>query len=351
MGMAAQVSDSYVDRTLFARAEHGGHPVRVLRDPDDDLRFEVAWPSGPALYMSGRGLLRALYGGQSPNLTVDQYFRLSHQVALTPTVFDLFSEKPLPDNVLPLRERLEVQRRVARPRAPRTEPQPTGITTLTMFAPRPLAVVTPVRRTFKPLPLVVATEQGLGIDIQARGHEVRKILFKGFSSTINRYGLDPDDTLQDIYKGLMARNAGRCPFDARKSSFGHYVHMVCACILSNLIRKKKRQDEHEQVGVFSPQSGDENYGHTVDAAVAARSDRHSGVQDHSPDEGVRTQKAVGSLLAIVGPEHAGLAERVIPLLMEGRSRADIVKIVGREQADQALSILKIAGTRFAASLG
>ncbi len=355
MGMTTPAVSSYTEqRTLFARQEHGGHPVRV-HQAEKDLRFEVLWPSGPALYKSGRRLLRALYGEtRAPNLTVDQYFRLSSApVVMTPTVFDLFCERPLVANGLPLREQRESRgpRGPRRSRPARVPPQPT-LTTLTMFAPKPppLAVATARPRQVKAQLAVAADAPTLGINLFTRSHEVRKILFKGFTSLITRHNLDPDDMFQEISKGIIARNRGKCPFDPRKSSFGHYVHMVCACILSNAIRKKKRIEEHEQVGVYTPQGGDESHGFKIDAALAARSDRHGGMNTAPPDEALAATEALDNLLAIVGPKNSDIARKVIPLLLEGHTRQDLVKTFGREETARVMTALQAAGTQFAATL-
>ena len=71
----------------------------------------------------------------------------------------------------------------------------------------------------------------LGIDLSVRGHEVRKLMWAGFGHKILRAGYDPEDVLQEVFRGLIARNKGTCPWDARKSSFGHYVHLVIGCVL------------------------------------------------------------------------------------------------------------------------
>lgn len=89
----------------------------------------------------------------------------------------------------------------------------------------------------------------LGIDLAARGHEVRKLMWAGFGHKILRAGYDPEDVLQEIFRGIIARNAGICPWDARKSSFGHYVHMVIGCILTNYHRKQQGVRDHESVGL------------------------------------------------------------------------------------------------------
>lgn len=81
----------------------------------------------------------------------------------------------------------------------------------------------------------------VGIDLDRRGVEVRRLLYAGFGVRMARAGYDPEDVLQEVYRGILVRNRGRCPFDARKSSFGHYVHMVIECILSNYHRRESRR--------------------------------------------------------------------------------------------------------------
>lgn len=86
---------------------------------------------------------------------------------------------------------------------------------------------------------------GLGIDLEKRGLEVRKLFYAAFARGLVKDGYDPEEALQEIYRGLLARNLGRCPFDASKSSFGHYVHIVARCVLANYIRKEKRRGFYE----------------------------------------------------------------------------------------------------------
>ena len=85
----------------------------------------------------------------------------------------------------------------------------------------------------------------LGIDLHKRGHEVRKLMYAGFGLRIARSGYDPEEVLQEVYRGILVRNEGKCPFDVRKSSFGHYVHMVIECVLNNYHRKEQRKRHHE----------------------------------------------------------------------------------------------------------
>lgn len=106
-----------------------------------------------------------------------------------------------------------------------------------------------------PLPTVVVTSNSLvvahtlGIDLAKRGHEVAKIFYAGFGGKLAGAGLDPEEVLQEVYRGILVRNKGACPWDPAKSSFGHYVHMVCSCIISNYFRHENRKNAMEQTGI------------------------------------------------------------------------------------------------------
>ena len=109
-----------------------------------------------------------------------------------------------------------------------------------------------------------------GIDLQKRAGEVAKLLFAGYGPQIyaNRY--DPDDVLQEVYKGLLVRNQGKCPWDPSKSSFGHYVHLVAGCLLSNYHRKMNRQRAMEVTGVTVADEGGGTMGMDVSDACGVR---------------------------------------------------------------------------------
>ena len=129
-----------------------------------------------------------------------------------------------------------------------------------------------------PAPVVVAVR--LGIDLDRRGVEVRRLLYAGFGMRMARAGYDPEDVLQEVYRGILVRNRGRCPFDARKSSFGHYVHMVIECILSNYHRRESRRRASEcvsldDVGVVESAVVPRTEGGTDGMALGAMSDRVS----------------------------------------------------------------------------
>jgi len=210
---------------LFARTEHGGHPVQRL----DKSKIQVTWPTGPEEYRSARKALIALVNNEpqpspsayDPHTTFDRYFRLGRYQREEPLAFDVFDLFPM------MADELVV---VKKPALIRSAGE--GI------------VISPT----------------LGIDLSKRSLEVRKLFFAGFARRVARYGYDPEDVLQDVYMGLIARNKGICPFDASKASFGHYVHMVCGCIVSNYRRRYSRLERNEVFGV------DDVEGETQDVA-------------------------------------------------------------------------------------
>ena len=112
--------------------------------------------------------------------------------------------------------------------------------------------------------LVVRGENGLladgrGIDLVKRGHEVRKLFYAAFARGLVRDGFDPEEALQEVFKGLLARNKGTCPFDVKKSSFGHYVHIVTGCVLANYVRKERKHTHYEvSEGVVTSWGGGES---------------------------------------------------------------------------------------------
>ena len=286
---------------LYTRSAHGSARVRVVRPGQVHALpgvYELLDGGGAvvARYESTRSLLSALTGRRDHGLTFDRYFGIVDPRTLPPaggSVLDLFAAA-----------RAETEKLTM---APATASRP------------------------KPVPKAAALTVGpLGIDLAARGHEVRKLLFAGFGSRIMRSGYDPEEVLQEVYRGILARNRGKCPFDVRKSSFGHYVHMVAECVLLNYHRRESRRREMEQVGMSAPASmRDEPEGQTgmVDAASVAErllvASHASGAVESEMQEALRRldqhlrEKAVRGLA--VDPE----ASHVAALLVMGMGRREI----------------------------
>lgn len=147
----------------------------------------------------------------------------------------------------------------------------------------------------------------VGIDLAVRGIEVRKLLYAGFGYRMSRGGYDPEEVLQEVYRGLLVRNRGKCPFDVRKSSFGHYVHMVIECVLSNYHRRESRRRASEQSWEDLPAGQVDSYPST----------------DSFLNGGVGDRMALTMLLdrvrssGFLSDREVRLAEGVLPLLQSG----------------------------------
>jgi len=174
-------------------------------------------------------------------------------------------------------------------------------------------------------------ERKLGVDLAARGHEVAKLLYAGFGRRIHAAGYDPEDVLQEVYKGILTRNRGKCPWDSRKSSFGHYVYMVCGCILSNYHRKASRRRSREQVGLPTYVNGEWKVG---DAAESALADQVGADKLGFELEQVEISEAAADLLEHIArspraeSREAQLACEILPLKSAGFSRTEIAHFIG-----------------------
>lgn len=271
---------------IFARYEDGGFPV-VLKDTE----FELLRPEGTKIFQTKRQLLVDIT--QHPtgrNWTFDRYFRLGKYQTL----------------------------------GARLEALATGnifdICTIPVHLPSNLLLRQP---------------KVLGIDLAKRGHEVRKLLFKGFGGKIRSAGYDAEDVLQEVYKGILVRNNGKCPFDPAKASFGHYVHMVCDCIVSNFHRKMSRQRKVEPIA-------DENDELSMENAVGGSS---------AESEAMVTSDLIDSLMEDTpwGDMGQGLVTRIIPYVQAGFGRTEIADQLGMPKAavSKALSDLRMGARQWA----
>ena len=273
--------------TFYARSQHGGHQVVA-----DNQGFLVAWPSGEMRYGSARQTIIALSNQtpiplphhRDPKVTFNRYFRLGRHSKSAPKLdtLALFSQK------------------------------------LTVEAPK-------VR--IKSSPDISVAAPPLGIDLAKRGHEVRKLLYAGYGRRILKYGYDPEDVLQEVYKGLLVRNRGKCPFDQSKSSFGHYVHMVCGCIVSNYHRRYSRPSRNEQFGVLAMNDDD--------MVVVDVRDSNLLVEPAIQESTLDSVSMLGTLSAMVGERAplsdvpSDLATLCFNLLVSGYRRGEIAAQTGK----------------------
>ncbi len=201
------------DRSVvFTRWEHGGDPVVVTTHKDGSRTFLYDGEE----YSSARSLLKKVTGRHFHH-TFDQYFETSilpERLQPPRTILDLFGKE----------EETEKS----------TEDE----------------LITKLVDSFYEFKEAPGPGKGLGVDLSTRGHEVRKLLFKTCYPYMKQGRYDPDDVLQEIYKGLLTRNKGKCPWDADKSTFGYYVTMVCRGVLFNYHAKaKKRKAERDALEI------------------------------------------------------------------------------------------------------
>ena len=287
----------------YTHWKHGNLPVYKEQN-----KWVVHYPDGSSReYGSGRALMRGLHNGRDPHLPVDRYFKKKQSAKKVRT----WMKQDLPGGVshpttLDLFEIKQPEINRLRRRSPRQNP----------------------RSNPRSNPSTVSSLNNLGIDLENRSHEVRKLLFAGFGKRIVSMGYDPEDVLQEVYKGLLARNMGKCPWDATKSSFGHYVHMVCGCIVSNYHRKYNRINMNERSGVRSI-----NDGESIEIDLAA-SDLCS-VRGEQGDDMVEDELVQEMLLLIAKHSEDVLFDKqysrletslkVVPMLVAGYKRREISK--------------------------
>lgn len=128
-----------------------------------------------------------------------------------------------------------------------------------------------IRRTHSAPLKVLNSERGItkkkrvenmskGIDLSQRHNEVRKIFLKHCSKMCFDNKCDPEDVLQEVYKGIIIRNNGKCPFDKGKSAFSTYVVMVSKCVTINYVNKIGKKTYGE---VYGKEDTIENEDHNI----------------------------------------------------------------------------------------
>ncbi len=291
--------------TYFARVVHGGHRVRKL----DSGLFEVDWPTGSMQYPSARKTLIAITNrnpqpgpeARDPKIGFARYFKIS----TTPTDLD----------------------------------------TLSLFS--PLSVVDRKSR-LKTTNALSIHEPVRGIDLTKRGHEVAKLFYAGFARSCVNYGYSPEDVLQEVYKGILIRNKGTCPFDPKKSTFGHYVHLIIKCVLANYHRKWGRVGLSEQIGLL----GDD--GEHIDAAS-------SNMVTHDSSDLVEMGFAFNALVdkaleyAVDNEADAPLTKDVAAKMAMGYRKSDLERFYRGKcrpfMLERAITSVKSAAQSFRGGLG
>jgi len=302
-------------RLLYSRAEDGMPSGPVVVEAMADGTYRIGTGPRAVTYPTTRQLLIGLtHHPEARHWTFDRYFRLG-RYATEP----MMEESPIMDLFGP-----GVASNIT------TSIQPGPLLTSGLVSPNLITVAPMINRN------------GLGIDLRNRAGEVAKLLFAGYGRRIYSWGYDPEDVLQEVYKGLLIRNLGTCPWDARKSSFGHYVHMVCGCILSNYHRRESRRRQVEQIGLTAPNPNGDGFAN-IDAADACASRVECAT--YLDTTSMVDKDFIDYLCQRVSPtEGRQMALQVLPLAIEGHGRQDIAAALNVPMAHVARALKTIKST-------
>ena len=340
--------------TVYTRYEHGNLPVRVFTNAESgDTNYEVGFSGGARVFTSARKMVSEFYG-HDIHMPFDRYFRLGryrpkntsgaggadllrlldrkhpHHAPITVHSFSENSGRPLVTTKIAVSKTAKPS-----PKQATTSKRSFDEETAEFFAAMQ-ADMRPEQDFVKWTPeMDAALEKSLaremdridgilGIDLVNRSHEVRKLLFAGFAGKMLSRGYDPEDVVQEIYRGLLVRNKGRCPWDKRLSSFGHYVHMAINCILTNYHRKESKRADRDAVPLeTTTPEGDElpcqwgsvkiHHGSEVGDMMALNALR--GYLDLVPDS---------------SPE-AQVGRTILPMVTAGCTRREVVAETGHKE--------------------
>jgi hypothetical protein len=89
----------------------------------------------------------------------------------------------------------------------------------------------------------------LGIDIGKHKEDIKNLFYKRQGQKLMKTGVNTEEVLQEVYKGLLIRNRGSCPFDSEKSAMSTYIVMVIDCITMNYMNKFNRISDRFVTGV------------------------------------------------------------------------------------------------------
>lgn len=288
-------------RRLYTRYEHGNLPVDVHEEQHKGRtrrRYDLHLPDGNHIeFGSTASLLRHIYNGSHNNVPFARYFRI----------------KPPPRIVV------------------------AGFDDVLAFATPPSVSIQ------------------FGIDLAARGIEVRKILFAGFGAKIARMGYDPYEVLSEVYRKIVVSNQGKHPYDPRKAGFGHYVHMVCNSALLNFRKKEERRRRKVQTGIAV---FEDNRRVILDVGEVAES-RHrintTGLLVLDPEQEISGEQAVTSLCEWIGSETPAheLAQRCVLLYHQGFKKREMARTLGvsSKKIGEAVAIIKEEATAWAEDEG
>jgi DNA-directed RNA polymerase specialized sigma24 family protein len=108
----------------------------------------------------------------------------------------------------------------------------------------------------------------LGIDVEKHSQDIKKLFYKRQGKKLSGSDIDLEDLLNEVYKGILIRNRGSCPFDPEKSAMSTYIVMVIDCITMNYVNKDNRIKDRFVTGVEDDVASSYNVSYEEDPSDA-----------------------------------------------------------------------------------
>jgi DNA-directed RNA polymerase specialized sigma24 family protein len=256
------------EMSLWTRHEHGSRPVKVFRNSDGVTRYRLGEGATATEHSSVRSLLREVQGRET-SMTFDRYFRVGRhrQRGRAGGSGDILTLLGVDGTTIAVDGSVDGGRWsspvVVSPEVAEDAAVQELLEVLNADLQHADSRIRPsqeMKDAFdQSFGLALDRLEGrVGIDlgsksgrggVKTRADEVRKLLWAGFAGKMLSQGYDAEDVLQEVFRGILVRDKGKCPWDARKSTFGHYVHMVCQCITTNYHRKQVRRVDRNAVSL------------------------------------------------------------------------------------------------------
>lgn len=101
------------------------------------------------------------------------------------------------------------------------------------------AVETQTRSLVRAIDEVDPQAPALGVDLERRLEDVRRLTYRYGGAVCDREGWDVEELIHDVVVAIAIRNRGVCPFDSRKGAFSSYVVRVVRQEVSRRLRREK----------------------------------------------------------------------------------------------------------------
>lgn len=138
-----------------------------------------------------------------------------------------------------------------------------------------IGVISLSELTFKqPVIKKVIKKVPLGVDLERRCKEVKKLFMAHCAKMCLENRCDPEEVLQEVYKGILIRNKGECPFDPSKSAFSTYVVMVSKCVTINYVNKYGFRHLKEHHGTEDSIENEDHFLYIADTRESSFTDDH-----------------------------------------------------------------------------